>query len=479
MQPQYINSSKGFGLKPSGPTLSPYARLFLTDSQLQDLPCRSRLSYPLILKDMLQMGTNSTVINDKTYNYVRGMAFRAFSIKPVKVRHLDDLMSDRTLDIRRSSPGIPWQPLYKTRGEVFDSAIARSSIRTFWHKVRRGADICPPDCKVLYRAHLQRDDGTAKIRAVYGYPTTITVGEAQFALPLIQAYIKDKSTPMAYGFDMATGGAMRLRHELSPYQHYGCYDFKNFDKSVTKQLIEDAFDILLSNIDVTEYDGGGIPNSDNILNQFEYLKNYFINTPLRMPNGDRFRKMAGVPSGSYFTQLVDSVVNWLLINYAFLKAFGRMPKYVKVFGDDSVIADDSKFSKYRFCEIMDENTGMIIHPDKSIHTTRVDEVEFLGFKIENGFPQRSFSKWINVLAHPEWPDEEWDDFASRAVGLFYANAGTNTEFDLLCRKICKTWPFRMKFNRSMERMVRVLGIELNDLTPSLPCQTEMLCRALS
>lgn len=330
------------------------------------------------------MGSNNKVISDKAYNYVRGMAFKAFSIKPVKVRHLDDVMNDRALDIRRSSPGIPWQPMYKTRGEVFDSAIARSSIGVFWHKVRRGAKISPPDCKVLYRAHLQRDDGTPKIRAVYGYPTTITVGEAQFALPLINAYIKDKSTPMAYGFDMATGGARRLRHELSPYQHFGCFDFKNFDKTVTRQLIDDAFDVLLSNIDVTAYEGGGVPNADHILNQYEYIKNYFINTPLRMPNGDRFRKSAGVPSGSYFTQLIDSVVNWILINYAFLKAFGRMPQYVKVFGDDSVIAENTKFSKYRFCEAMDDYTGMIVHPDKSIYTSRVDEVEFLGFKIENG-----------------------------------------------------------------------------------------------
>uniref|UniRef100_A0AB38ZK53 RNA-dependent RNA polymerase n=1 Tax=Crocidura shantungensis ribovirus 6 TaxID=3139541 RepID=A0AB38ZK53_9VIRU len=479
MQPQYINSSKGFGLKPCRSTLSPYAQLFLPNETVKQLPCRSQLRYSLIYRDMMEMGTNPKVIDDRLYRYVRARAFKAFSITPVKPRHMDDIMNDPKLDIRQSSPGIPWQPLFKTRGDVFNSSIARHSITTFWSMVRRGAKVAAPDCKVLYRAHLEKEDGSPKIRAVYGYPTTITVGEAQFALPLIKGYINDRSTPMAYGFDMATGGALRLRHELSPYGYYGCFDFSSFDKSVTKQLIDDAFDILLSNLDLDGYEGGGVANMDGLLAQFDYIKEYFLQTPLRMPNGDRYRKSAGVPSGSYFTQLIDSIVNWLLINYVYLKAFGRMPKFVKVFGDDSVIADDTAFSKWKFCEYMAEYTGMEIHPHKSITTTRVDCVEFLGFNIANGFPQRSYNKWINLLAHPEWPDQEWDDFASRAVGLFYANTGTNTEFDALCRKIVKTWPFRMKFSRSMLRMVKVLGLSIDEMTPNLPCKVEMLCRALA
>lgn len=410
---------------------------------------------------------------------MRAKAFRAFAIKPVPVRHIDDIMNDRSLDIRQSSPGIPWQPLFKTRGEVFDSSTASASIKLYWHMVRRGARVKPPDCKVLYRAHLTKDDGSPKIRAVYGYPTTLTVGEAQFALPLIKAYIQDKTTPMAYGFDMATGGALRLRHELSPYGYFGCFDFKSFDKMVSKQLIEDAFDILLSNIDMCNYEGGGTPNCDGLLAQFDHVKEYFVNTPLRMPNGDRYLKSAGVPSGSYFTQLIDSIVNWLVVNYSFIKAFGYMPDFVRVFGDDSVIANNKPFSKWQFCASVGEHTGMVIHPEKGIYTERVDQVEFLGFNICSGFPQRSYRKWINLLAHPEWPDQDWDDFASRAVGLFYANAGTNGDFDALCRRVCKLWPFRVKFNRSMMRMIRVLGLDISEMNPTLPCRVEMLCRAMS
>lgn len=478
MNPKYLNSTKGFGLKPTTDTLSPYALAILPEHIINNLTKRTQLRYSLIVKDMMKMGCNKTFINDQMYNYVVGKAYRAFQIKTVKPKHLNDVMNDRSLDIRRSSPGIPWQPMYKTRGEVFDSSTARHSILKFWGRVRKGDKLQPPDCKVLYRAHLQKEDGTPKIRAVYGYPTTITVGEAQFALPLINGYLKDNTTPMAYGFDMATGGAHRLRKQISPYKCYGCFDFKDFDKNVSKQLITDAFKILLNNIDITAYEGWGTPDGFKILKQYKYIMNYFLNTPLRMPNGDRYMKFAGVPSGSYFTQMIDSIVNWILLNYAFLTRYNRMPEFIKVFGDDSVIADNQQFDKYAICKVLDEKCGMIINPQKCLYTTDVDEVEFLGFKITCGFPQRSFNKWVSLLANPEWPDQEWDDFATRAMGLFYANVGQNIEFDDLCRRICSAIPFRAKFSRSIMRLINILGLTQEDMKTPLPCQTEMLIRAM-
>ena len=89
----------------------------------------------------------------------------------------------------------------------------------------------PPHYKVLYRAYIQKDQ--PKIRAVYGYPTTITLMKTCFAIPLIEAY-KNSGTPIAYGYDMAVGGAYRLRRRLlkNSDKYYGCLDFTGFDKTV-------------------------------------------------------------------------------------------------------------------------------------------------------------------------------------------------------------------------------------------------------
>ncbi|QKI28959.1 hypothetical protein 1, partial [Canna indica partitivirus] len=384
------------------------------------------------------MGHNQHLITDPLFNYIVLEAFEKFRLpKRVAPIHLNDIF-EMPLEIRKSSAGFPWSPLFKTRGEVMDDPSARNSIRWFWHRVKDGEKLNPPDCKVLYRAHLE-DSGSPKIRAVYGYPTTITLGEACFAIPLIEGF-KQHKTPLAYGYDMLLGGARKLRSEIKGYKNHLCMDYKGFDKTVSSQLIELAFSILLQNLDFTQYREQGTPDLERLVNMFTYIKHYFIQTPMRLYNGERYKKTAGIPSGSYFTQLVGSIVNWIITTYSFTKVVGRMPDYLRVFGDDSVLSSNSTIPKYLIAEVI-ENLGMMCNLNKTLLTTNVDDVEFLGFKITNGFPQRKFRKWLELLYNPERPDDSWDMFASRALGLFYANHGIDSRFSFMCRNVVNHRPF--------------------------------------
>jgi len=423
---------------------------------------------------MMKMGTNKHVIgNDPVFGYVVSQAFRQFQTSTVNPIHLNDIFFE-DLEIRKSSPGLPWQPQYKTRGEVMDCPKARNSIRLFWHRIKAGENVTPDDCKVLYRAHIQKDE--PKIRAVYGYPTAITLMEACFALPMINEYKKGR-TPIGYGYDMAVGGAYRIRRRLIPYSSFGCIDFSCFDKTVSSELITIAFQILGQNLDLRRYQDKGIPDASRLLRAWNYLVRYFIETPLRLCNGERWRKTAGVPSGSYFTQLVDSIVNWILINYAFLKRYGRMPAECIVFGDDSVVAD---FEGFSLSDLSTElsNVGMVVNEAKSLFTNNVDEVEFLGFTISFGLPCRSYDKWLEALFHPEWPDRDWSMFASRALGLFYANGGVNEAFSYTCRRIVGFREFEVNLPRDTERMLRNVGVNVSDCSPVLPCDLDLLFRHL-
>lgn len=107
--------------------------------------------------------------------------------------------------------------------------------------------------------------------------------------------------------------------DLGPHKQYGSFDFSNFDKTVTKQLIEIAFSILLCNIDMSHYQDREIPRVDRLMKPWNYIKEYFINTSLLLSNGEVWQKSGCIPSGSYFTQLIGSIVNWIIINYAFVK----------------------------------------------------------------------------------------------------------------------------------------------------------------
>nr|UUV42368.1 MAG: putative RNA dependent RNA polymerase [Ilomantsi partiti-like virus 2]UUV42369.1 MAG: putative RNA dependent RNA polymerase [Ilomantsi partiti-like virus 2]UUV42370.1 MAG: putative RNA dependent RNA polymerase [Ilomantsi partiti-like virus 2] len=468
----YVNRSRGFGMRPNNPEPSPYAQALFGEEGAQSAR-RSELRFKLIKNDMLKMGSNSTVIKDEMFGYVVRAAWDKFKVNPVTPIHLNDIFG-MDLDIRKSSPGLPWQPEYATRGEVMDCPSARNRIRWFWHRIKAGEQLTPDDCKVLYRAHIQHDE--PKIRAVYGYPTAITLMEACFALPLINEYKLGK-TPIAYGFDMAIGGAWKLRSRINKYQHFGCVDFSSFDKTVSAQLIKIAFSILEQNIDIRRYQGRGIPDANRLYRAWDYLIKYFLETPLRLCNGERWKKKAGVPSGSYFTQLIDSVVNWILINYAYLKRYGKLADECHVFGDDSVISSHTPFKLEELSELL-ELTGMTVNVEKSIYTSCVDEVEFLGFKIEGGFPCRRLDRWMEALYHPEWPDQDWDMFASRALGLFYANCGVEREFAQICRNIVGMRSFTVHLPRDTERMLRHLGVQIADCSPMLPLPEVLVHRLL-
>ena len=75
--------------------------------------------------------------------------------------------------------------------------------------------------------------------------------EAQLAVPLISAYQKlPPSTPIAYGLETATGGAMKVLKRMTKPDHwfYGL-DLSRFDKTVPASLIRLAYDQTLENID--------------------------------------------------------------------------------------------------------------------------------------------------------------------------------------------------------------------------------------
>lgn len=306
----YVYSSRGFGLRTFPSVPSPYVCAALGPPPSVS-ERRTQLRMSLLRNDMLEMGSNSRTCNDPLmYESIR-LASLAFCLENrVNPYHLNDLFFMPS-DIRASSAGLPWSELrdddgllkYPTRGSVMDDPATRNSIRLYWHKVKRGDKVQTPDTKVVARAHMQ-SGGRDKIRAVYCYPTTITLGEAQFARPLIAAY-KRQTTPIAYGYDMATGGARRLRRHLASHSTFACLDFKCFDKTVSKQLIYAAFNILFENIDFRRYQGEGIPIASNLVRAWLHIVDYFVNTKFRFPTGEVYKKDSGVPSGSYFTQLIN------------------------------------------------------------------------------------------------------------------------------------------------------------------------------
>lgn len=431
---------------------------------------RSEASVGLIREDVKQFGKNRTkdIFSFRVWRRVYSAALEEFHFsEKVLPYHINDIMDMTDLECMDSAPGIPWH--HKTRRDVANDPAARQSIRKFWHFVKTGKKISPPDCKAYVRVHVT--DDKPKVRGVWGYPTTMTFAEAQFALPLIEKF-KEARTPIAYGYNMASGGARRLFKELLglPAASFACLDFKSFDKSVPATLIDMAFKVLYHNINFTQYKDQGIPHSLGLKRVWHKIVDYFKNTTIRLCTGEVYAKKAGVPSGSYFTQLIDSIVNWMVLKYVEITTSNHFC-YIRVFGDDSVIAACRRVDIDAVAAVVN-GIGMEISTKKSFVTTDVNEVEFLGFKIENGFPRRPFSKWMAHLYWPEVPDYTFADVQSRALGLLYANAAVDANFHGICAAIVRLKTFELSLNRSMKRFLASVGVDIRDLTTRVPTHLE-------
>ena len=116
------------------------------------------------------------------------------------------------------------------------------------------------------------------------------------------------------------------------------------------------------------------------------------------------KKRGRVPSGSYFTQLIDSVVNYeISIFYVQLRVFGKWYA-TYVLGDNSIfvvpqITDLNVFhSEY-------ELIGCQLGLDRSLVITDFSEATFLGHKFQGTSNDRDDELIYELLLHPENPIE--------------------------------------------------------------------------
>lgn len=314
-------------------------------------------------------------------------AFDAFKLaQPVPMLHLNDLFRRTDLDIWNKSPGRPWRDCgYKTKGDIARDPEAVRRVRYFWHLIKGGDELHPPDCLACVRSHVC-DIGESKVHAVWTYPATITFGEAMFCVPLIEAY-KERDNPIAYGFKTARGGMKKICDRFGTYKKVISLDFKKFDKTVPVWLINTAFKILMYNVDFVNYRDHGVADARNLMHVWDYLRNYFINTTIRTANGCRFRKDSGIASGSYFTQLIGSVCTYILCQWMCLEQNCEFALDIIVQGDDSLMAINKDMSLNE-CDKLMQTIGMKINIEKSQVTYELQTNGFLRYRIGNGCPSK-------------------------------------------------------------------------------------------
>ena len=298
-----------------------------------------------------------------------------------------------------------------TKGESMARALERGLDTMLGKKA-------PEPCLAFKRTQFN-----GKTRLVWGYPYSMTAIEGLVAKPLIDLF-KGRDSCMTFATTtLSIGSRLRASSRCNKYAY--SLDYSQFDASVSAELIHIAFKILKSWYDQDQVE----PVSGLTVREiFKMIEHYFIHTTIVMPDGNLYLgKDHGVPSGSYFTQMVDSVVNCIAagcMSHAFKLHVDK--HHLFILGDDCMFWSNSLVSLDQLAAYVDRNLGLHLHGSEKSEVTRFDEpVHFLGRTWTEGVPDLDLEGIIERMVYPEsfrkYPSEpEARQRAVRILILSYA-----------------------------------------------------------
>lgn len=238
-----------------------------------------------------------------------------------------------------------------------------------------------------------------KTRLVWCYPYSMTAIEGLLAYPLIQHFKKAK-TPMAFALPSIHLGT-KLR--AASYQKEWAYslDASQFDANNPRRTIHESFKILRTWFDPNEVE----PVSGKTVKEiFDIIEQYFIFTPIVMPNMHLYLgKDHGVPSGSYFTQMVDTTSNTIDLGAIASHFHLNVDKnHIFVLGDDILFWCNRKINLDVIADYARKTLRLKLHGSEKSKIYRYNEViHFLGRDWANGLPTLAEEDIIARMAFPE------------------------------------------------------------------------------
>lgn len=231
-----------------------------------------------------------------------------------------------------------------------------------------------------------------KIRNVFGECFHYVILEGLFAAPLISAFMQ-WDTFYYIGHDPVTGVPHIINSLPTEGVTYMTTDWSGFDASVQLYEIDLAFKLLKSILI--------FPDVATELT-FEYVWRLFRARKIIGPNGVIYLRVAGVPSGSYFTHLVDSIINWVRIR--FLLKINRIGhSMIKTHGDDALTVITSNFEEIRQIQFDARRFGWRINTDHSSVVDDKTKIEFLGRSSKLGTNTRDVNRALRLMLYPEYP----------------------------------------------------------------------------
>jgi hypothetical protein len=265
-----------------------------------------------------------------------------------------------------------------------------------------------------------------KVRNVFGEAFHYILLEGLSAEPLLDWFMKNDT--FYYIGEDPLAGVSKLFKE-STYnmdEMYFSIDWSCFDASVQPYEIELAFDLLKTMLI--------FPDKESEL-VFQYCKTLFIQRKLLCPDGRLFMRYGGVPSGSFFTHMVDSIINYNRIVYL-AKLTNITPLKIRTHGDDGFVVFGAK-SDFDFIALADRanEKKWYLNAEKCKLTTDVSEIEFLGRQSYLGRNRRNRLKCLRLCLYPEYPVDDPQISIARLKSIYVDSGGFIPEIPMAVHKL--------------------------------------------
>lgn len=294
------------------------------------------------------------------------------------------------------------------------------------HFIKKDEHIFKPPTKLAFRGHLSLSDDP-KVRAIWILPAEVVLLEALWGLPYSD-FLKNQVDIIHFGEKSMQKLASHFMKNLDGHTDKKeiTLDISEFDKHIPTWLISDAFDILWNSFEQNK----NRKKQAKKRKIFEWLKDYFINTPIMLPNGKIICKHHGIPSGSMFTQIIGSICNYLMIYTANFYYRWEM-------SDPKFLGDDSNFKvpacKFKLSDMIGikkffkEVFGATIHEEKIRVVTKQSDKKFLGYQSDGLRFFRPDSTWMKFLLYTERDVDSLNVSTSRLIA-FYFLGGCNSQY---------------------------------------------------
>lgn len=229
-----------------------------------------------------------------------------------------------------------------------------------------------------------------KSRLVWCSGTDSIILEGMFIPQLIKAF--KKHDVMAIGQNPSELG-MSVSEIVNQRRHIYGLDYSKFDSTVPSDFIVQAFRILRT----------WFPEFDEKTEiAWKLMIDNFLHGNIVMPDGYLYKgRKKGIPSGSWATQVIGSIVNYMVTVYITHRAgqpvYGRN---VLTLGDDSVFGLDISPSLTKLTEFAAE-LGMKVNPEKSHTCLQYGVIHFLGFDWKDAKRYRDLMELLQSAIYSE------------------------------------------------------------------------------